>query len=285
MENKIITIVDWNEHFEKAATRKAKIKHSWVPLPNKHDGLGLKKMLREENGLEIFAVWVLLIQVASKCQERGILANENGEGYTPDDIALKVGCKTEAVERAIPFLVSINWVSVSIDTALPPQYQRDTTEVVADYQLHNITEHNKQEITTQEITTQNPFFPEGVSSSEQSIIEFARSYRHIAIVQTVMAAIPPRRLKSPVKTARSIIAAINRTNAKTPEQREIAATALAERFKLYYDSNEGKNEYFKEPNKWLDEDCHLADASVWNSRIETKKLTDWDKIGELTNEV
>ena len=281
MQNKIITIVDWAEHFEKAATRKAKIKHSWVPLPNKHDGLGLKKMLREENGLEIFAVWVLLVQVASKCETRGTLTNEKGEGYTPDDIALKVGCKTDAVERAIPFLESINWVSIAIDTALSPRYHRDTNALIADYQLHNITEHNITEHNKQNITTQNPFFPEGDLSTSKDIVDFAKNYRHIAIVQTVMAGIPPRRLKSPVKTARSILAAINRTNSKTPEQREIAANALAERFKLYYDSNEGKNEYFKEPNKWLDEDCHLADASVWDSRIDTKKQTDWDKIGEL----
>jgi hypothetical protein len=280
-ENKIIMIVDWDEHFEKAQTRKKITKHSWVPLPNKHDGLGLKRMLREENGLEIFAIWVLLIQVASKCEIRGTLADKNGEGYSCDDIALKVGCKTDAVERAIPFLVSINWVSVSIGSVLPPRYHRTGSEVC----LHNITEQNttEQNITKQDIT--EPFFPDGDSSCDNSIIEFARNYRHITIVQNVMKSIPARKLKSPIKAARAIIAAINRTGAISEQECTIAGTALSDRFKMYYDSHEGKNGFHKDPDKWLDEDCHLADSSVWDSRIETKKQTAREKLGDKINEV
>jgi len=291
-ENKIISIVDWNEHFEKSQTRKI-AKHSWVAVPNKHDGLGLKKMLREENGLEIFAIWIFLIQIASKCETRGILADEKGRGYSIDDIALKVGCKTQTVECAIPFLVSINWVSIVTGSTLPADYQHATTALPPDYHgtgstlvttLHNTTEHNttEQHITKQDKT--EPYFPEGNSVEDEDVRAFATGYLRIPIIQTVISAIPKQRLVSPVPTARAIIAAINRTNAKTHEERKIAAVALAERFELYYASSEGQQEYFKDPDKWLNEDRHLVDPSVWDSRKKQTEATPWERIHELNEE-
>ena len=68
---------DWDQHFENSRSRDYK-KLDWVPLPNKHDGKGYRRLIALENGPALFAAWVLIVQVASKCPQRGVLADEDG---------------------------------------------------------------------------------------------------------------------------------------------------------------------------------------------------------------
>ena len=105
-------IRDWNKLFENAQSRKIK-RLSWVPVPNKHDGEGFRLILAEDDGLKIYAAWHLILQVASKCQPRGILARSDGSPLPAVAIALKVGWKhADDIQRALDFcaLPAIGWI-------------------------------------------------------------------------------------------------------------------------------------------------------------------------------
>jgi len=94
-----------------------------------------------------------------------------------------------------------------------------------------------------------------------------------ADVELVVAAIPVNRFINPAKTRVAIKHALERANTDATT----ASKLLAERIAAYYQSSEGQGEYFKDPDKWLDQDCHLADPSTWDARKKTE-TTGWDAI-------
>lgn len=112
-------IRNWGEHFEKAQTRACKVV-SWVPFPNKHDGKGYRRIMRLKDGAAIYGAWVLIVQVASKCKVRGVLADDDGP-LSAKDISDKTGLPEKLVENALKALCSkeIGWVEhVSADSTL-----------------------------------------------------------------------------------------------------------------------------------------------------------------------
>ena len=275
--NKIYEITNWNQHFEKAQTRSKPVaKHSWVAMPNKHEGLGFKKIMRDDRGLEIFAVWILLVQIASKAPIRGRLADEDGEAYTFDDLALYACCKTEAFEYAIPFLVDLKWVTQHSDTAVLPQCDHAITAVGTT--LHNTTE---QDTTEQNKTEQNITAALAIPRSHDSNNNYidqreARMVEQKDEVGIVLASIPKNRLDNLLKTRAAIVSALNRCNG----DRIQAAILLGERMKLYFESSAGQSTIHKSPHCFLDEDCHLADPSCWESRAKPKPTSGWDSVPE-----
>ena len=94
-----------------------------------------------------------------------------------------------------------------------------------------------------------------------------------ADVELVVAAIPVNRFRNPTKTRVAIKHALERANTDATT----ASKLLAERIAAYYKSSEGQGEYFKDPNNWLDQDCHLADPSTWDARKKTE-TTGWDAM-------
>lgn len=105
-------IRDWNKYFETAQSRKYE-KLSWVAIPNKHDGKGFARLMRLENGIALFGVWVLIVQVASKCPTRGVLADPDGP-LTAEDIADKTKVPSGLIENALQVLSSdnIKWLGI-----------------------------------------------------------------------------------------------------------------------------------------------------------------------------
>ena len=98
-----------------------------------------------------------------------------------------------------------------------------------------------------------------------------------SIVDFVLNAIPKNRLHNPIKTKVQILRVLD-VAIKKGQDEVRCAELLATRFRMYYDSEEGKGEYFKTPHKWLEEDCHLVDPSVWDSRKKQKETTGWETI-------
>lgn len=113
---------DWEAHFENSRSRTYK-RLDWVPIPNKHDGKGFRRLIAGEHGPALFAAWVLIVQVASKCPERGVLADEDGP-LDADDLCLKTGCPAIVFEQAFEVLSSskIGWLEVEQlpDDCQPP---------------------------------------------------------------------------------------------------------------------------------------------------------------------
>ncbi|MBE7465610.1 MAG: hypothetical protein HS116_19215 [Planctomycetes bacterium] len=108
--NPTYCIRDWNLHFEKAQSRK--VEHTkWVAVPNKHDGKGFRRVMREPDGVAVYGAWNLMLQVASKCPKRGTLADEDGP-LTALDLELKTGCPEAAFARAFTVLCEVGWLLV-----------------------------------------------------------------------------------------------------------------------------------------------------------------------------
>jgi hypothetical protein len=103
-------VKNWELHYEKAQSRPCK-KPSWVALPNKHDGKGFRRVAQHERSVEIFAAWVLIVQVASKMPERGLLVDEDGP-LTAEDLAVKTGFPASIFHAAFTVLVDpkIGWL-------------------------------------------------------------------------------------------------------------------------------------------------------------------------------
>jgi len=106
----IYRIKDWDKHFEIAQSRQYK-SLSWVAVPNKHDGKGFRRIAMHEKATDIFSAWILILQVASKCEPRGMLI-DGTEPITSEDLAVKTGFKKEAFDLAFEVLMSkkIEWI-------------------------------------------------------------------------------------------------------------------------------------------------------------------------------
>lgn len=109
----LYSIRDWNENFENAGSRKLKGAHGWVPIPTKHDGKSYRRLMMMPRGPEIYAAWILIIQVAAKCPTRGVLADQDGP-LTEDDLSIKTSCPAELFSAALKVLASkeIGWLLV-----------------------------------------------------------------------------------------------------------------------------------------------------------------------------
>lgn len=108
-------IKDWSEHFEDHNTRKLKDLR-FVLLPNKHDGLGYRRIAALPDGPAVFAAWTLILQVASKgtMAERGSLVR-GGETLDADDLAVMTGFDASIFRRAFEVLVhpKIGWLELA----------------------------------------------------------------------------------------------------------------------------------------------------------------------------
>ena len=107
---KLYSVRGWDSQFENSQSRKCKLL-AWVPIPNKHDGKSYRRLIQMSNGPALYATWVLILEVASKCPARGILADEDGP-LDADDLAAKTGCSVELFSEAFDVLTSpqIRWL-------------------------------------------------------------------------------------------------------------------------------------------------------------------------------
>ena len=113
----ILKIKDWDKHFENNRTRELK-KLSWVPFPNKHDGDGYTELLDHTNGTAHFGVWVLIVQVASKCDPRGTLLRDGGKPHDYASLSRMTRIPGEILKEAIDRLLNIEWLE-SYDNLAP----------------------------------------------------------------------------------------------------------------------------------------------------------------------
>lgn len=88
-----LRIRNWSSNFENNKSRILDCPH-WVPMPNRHDGMRLKKLMLNKNGLAAFGLFVLLVEKVSRQPKRhrdGWLTQDgspNGEPISTADMAL-----------------------------------------------------------------------------------------------------------------------------------------------------------------------------------------------------
>ncbi len=107
-------INEWEKTFEKSQSKRAKT-HHWVAMPIKHDGGGFRRISIQPNATDLFAAWCLIVQVAAKCPERGVLTDDTGRPFDSEDLAIKTGFKTEIFDAAFEFFSNqkIGWLTRS----------------------------------------------------------------------------------------------------------------------------------------------------------------------------
>lgn len=113
-------IARWNEIYETHETRKL-VRLNWVPVPNKHDGLGYRTVAAEKDGAALFGAWNLILQVASKSDRthRGTLIRGDTP-LTAASLAIITGFPERLFQRALSYFSqhSIGWL-------LAEQWQTD----------------------------------------------------------------------------------------------------------------------------------------------------------------
>jgi len=110
---KTYRIAGWDELYENSNSRKIK-DLKFVPVRNKHDGEGYNKIVKHADGIAIFTGWILILQVASKCEPRGTLIKDNGKAHDSESLSDKTRVKPEIFDKAIPVLLEIEWLEMTV---------------------------------------------------------------------------------------------------------------------------------------------------------------------------
>lgn len=111
-ERPVYRIRDWQKHFENHESRKVK-SLAWVPVKNKHDGAGYRRVAALPNSVQVFCGWCLIIQVASRMPTRGVLRDDDG-ALDPADLAAKTGYPETVFKAAFDALTDprIRWLEL-----------------------------------------------------------------------------------------------------------------------------------------------------------------------------
>ena len=75
-------VAGWSVNFENTRSRRVELLR-WVPIPNTHDGEKYTRLIGRKDGAILFAAWILILQVASKCHPRGRLCEATAPRLTP----------------------------------------------------------------------------------------------------------------------------------------------------------------------------------------------------------
>ena len=97
---------NWDAIYENSESRK-RDNLKWVATPNEHQGSGWGRMVAHKKRVELFCAWNLIIQIASKCPERGAL-KKGDIIYSAEDLSFKTGFPTSIFELAFSFFSNKN---------------------------------------------------------------------------------------------------------------------------------------------------------------------------------
>lgn len=144
MPKPLYEIAEWDATYECAQSRKEQ-RNRWVAIPNKHDGRGFNRIALHKKSVELFAAWILIVQVASKMPVRGVLSDKDGP-LTAEDLALKTRFPLHIFELALSYFVlpEIGWmrVSGSSGSGLVANSERTGSNPAANSELHDSTLHD-----------------------------------------------------------------------------------------------------------------------------------------------
>ena len=102
----------WSSRFENAQSRRTKdLNHSLTP--HELNSTHLETLMSKEGGPVALAVWHILIQLATRCPQRGLLVDEDGP-LTDKTIAKACHLPEEEVSKALSLLMSesIGWLDI-----------------------------------------------------------------------------------------------------------------------------------------------------------------------------
>jgi hypothetical protein len=108
------------KHFENRGSKEVKTL-TWFPMRNSHDGVSYRELVEEypKTRQTIFAGFILMLEVASKCSPRWALMRKRGRPQTPASLARCTGFAPATFEVAIPVCLDLGWMEeVSLTSGL-----------------------------------------------------------------------------------------------------------------------------------------------------------------------
>lgn len=124
-------VAKWSAVFENTRSRRVEFLR-WVPIPNTHDGEKYTRLISRKDGAIIFAAWILIVQVASRCEPRGSLVRSDSSPLDSEALAIKTRAPKAWFDSALPYLVEIGWLSSEVheQAQLPLQGHSSDTQGV-----------------------------------------------------------------------------------------------------------------------------------------------------------
>ena len=105
----VLRIRDWDAKFENHKTRV--LKHlDFVLVPNKMDGDGYTELVDHPDGAAHFGVWIILLEIASKCSPRGNLARSGGVPHDCASLARVSRLQSAVIAPALRRIIEIGWI-------------------------------------------------------------------------------------------------------------------------------------------------------------------------------
>ncbi len=135
MPEEFLRVRDWDALYENNRTRGYK-KLNWVPIPNRMDGDGYTELVDHTSGAAHLGAWIAIVQVASRCEPRGVLQRDGGRPHDADSLARMTRLPVEIFREVIPRLLDIKWLEISqgSDVALQgaAAIRQDAAEILQD---------------------------------------------------------------------------------------------------------------------------------------------------------
>jgi hypothetical protein len=126
---KLYSIRDWANWYENNRSKRVDSVRC-VPVSNKLDGEHFMAIMAHPDGAVIFSAFILLLEVASKCNPRGVLLRRNGEPHTALSLAQTCRCPLAWFQTALPYLEQhTDWLAISDveNVTLSPKSDRQVT--------------------------------------------------------------------------------------------------------------------------------------------------------------
>lgn len=128
-------IANWTRYMP-ADARKCTVMQ-WVAVPIAHDGMGYIEIMAHPDGIRIVGGWLLILQTAARCPERGLLVSDGGRILRAREIALKTRAREEDIKLALEECCRQNWIE---EVEVSGQYPDD---IRTPSRLQDRTEQNK----------------------------------------------------------------------------------------------------------------------------------------------
>lgn len=144
---KLYKIRNWDSLFENNRSRELKALN-WTVLPNAHDGATYSHLITQPDGPEMFAAWVLIVQVASKCDPRGTLLRDDRTPMTPMILSLKTRAPVVIFEKCLKWLeLNSDWIEV-LDVEVENQHLTSQHATIPHHAAtipHDVTKKGREE--------------------------------------------------------------------------------------------------------------------------------------------
>jgi hypothetical protein len=111
---KAYRVKDWDDKYEVSQSRKCARMH-WVAIPNSHNTNGYAAVVEHPRAVELFAAFILIVEVASTMPVRGLLVSKGGLPLTSKNLSFITKYPEKIFKLALEELIKpeIGWLEAT----------------------------------------------------------------------------------------------------------------------------------------------------------------------------